>query len=870
MISWIEQRHSRLDDDLEKIMPQDFYRWRRFTLEDSPFDPAAAAAQYPPDLGLEPLHLCIDLAIDIAAQRAAGVVTHTIVARRAQMRALTLDAVDLAVTSVIDEDGRALTWRNDGKRLAIRWEAPFAIDEKRRVAIHYAVERPVSGLYFSQPSDAYPDMPWYAVTDHETERARHWLPCIDLPNVRTTLDIRLRADARFTILANGYLVEETAHGDGTKTACWRLDQRCPSYLLCFAVGEFVRADDGEFDDGEKRIPVAYFCSPLHTSDDLTRSFSRTKPMLAWMTRKFGLPFPYPKYYQWAAPGVSGAMENISLVSWDERYILDAALAAEWTWMLDAINVHEMAHSYFGDAVVCRDYAHAWLKESWATYIEQVYREDNHSQDDALYVYYEHATAYFEEADDKYRRPIVHRYFLSSWDMYDRHLYPGGACRLHTLRHELGDDIFWAGVRDYLAAYQERVVETDDFRLIMEKHSGRALGRFFDQWFHHPGYPDLKVNFEFDADVGRGVFTVEQKQVNAAEGIPTFHFQSAVAWWIDGEAHTAPIRVEQPHQVFMFPMAKMPEMTIFDPDAAVLHKLAFNPGDDLLHRQLVAGPTVLARIHAARELAATGRHANIQAILDAYTAEPFWGVRLEMAQCLETANSATAAAGFPALIAAERDPLVLPTLLRAAGAYQEAAVRDAILRRLEAGLSPLATQAAYEALGAQREDAPYDLLVAAARTPSINGVAQVGAMRGLAATRRAEAADVLLPLVRYGGSDYAARRFAVSALADLGKHVEKPTRTRIADALAAMLRDPVYQVAVAAARGLATMQATEAIPALEQFARGRAQQEAVVARRAADALRKTGAPAENAQQKQIQELRTQLRRLEEEVQRLRRE
>jgi aminopeptidase N len=176
------------------------------------------------------------------------------------------------------------------------------------------------------------------------------------------------------------------------------------------VGEFVRYDDGEFDDGEKRLPVAYFCSPLHAADDLRRSFGRTKPMLAWITKKLDRPFPYPKYYQWAAPGVSGAMENISLVSWDERYVLPAALAAEWTWLLDAVNIHEMSHSYFGDAVVCRDYAHAWLKESWATYIEQVYREENHGQNDALYVYYEHATAYFEEADDDYRRPIVHRHF----------------------------------------------------------------------------------------------------------------------------------------------------------------------------------------------------------------------------------------------------------------------------------------------------------------------------------------------------------------------------------------------------------------------------------------------------------------------------
>ena len=34
--------------------------------------------------------------------------------------------------------------------------------------------------------------------------------------------------------------------------------------------------------------------------------------------------------------------------------------------------------------------------------------------------------------------------------------------------------------------------------------------------------------------------------------------------------------------------------------------------------------------------------TLQAILDAYATEPFWGVRLEMAQALETANSAAAA------------------------------------------------------------------------------------------------------------------------------------------------------------------------------------------------------------------------------------
>jgi aminopeptidase N len=848
-------------------MPGYLLRAARNPLDGTPFDPARAEPQYPPDLGLEPRHLALDLSIDIAARRIDGTVTHTVVARRNQMQALPLNAVGLDVTAVTSADGAALAFRNDGERLTVRWPAPFSLGEERTFTIHYTVERPASGLYFAQPSAAYPDMPWYAVTDHETERARHWLPCIDLPNVRTTLDIRLRAEERFTILANGYLVEEVTHGDGTKTAHWRLDQPCPSYLLCFAVGEFVCADDGEFDDGEKRIPLAYFCSPLHTPDDLRRSFGRTRSMLAWMTAKLGQPFPYPKYFQWAAPGVSGAMENISLVSWDERFVLPEELAPEWTWLLDAVNVHEMAHSYFGDAVVCRDYAHAWLKESWATYIEQVYREEVGAEDEALYVYYEHAEAYFQEADEEYRRPIVQRAFDSSWDMYDRHLYPGGACRLHTLRHELGDDVFWTGVRDYLATYRNRVVETDDFRLTMEKHSGRALGRFFDQWFHRPGYPDLKVSFEFDADASRGVFTVEQKQVNATEGVPLFHFQCAVAWSIDGVMNSAPIVVDKPHQVFMIPMVQTPEMVIFDPDAAVLHKLSFNPGDDLLRRQLTQGPTVLTRIHAAKELAASGRYANIQAILDAYKTEPFWGVRCEMAVALQKANSAAAAAGLPDLLSLEQHPLVLPVLLHCAGAYIEAPVRAALMQRLEEGLAPVATQAAYEALGAQRENAPYDLLAAAAQTPSTNGIAQVGAIRGLAATRRVEAVDLLLSFVCEGGSSYAVRYFAVMAVAGLGQHVEKPVRARIVDTLVALLRDPIYQVAMAAVRGLKMMQATEAIAALEQFARSRVHQEAVVARRAADTLRKSPHSAEGVQQKQLQELRDQLRRLEEEMQRM---
>ena len=144
---------------------------------------------------------------------------------------------------------------------------------------------------------------------------------------------------------------ETEHDDGTKTAHWKLEQLCPSYLICIAVGDFTHADDGAFEDGDKSIGLAYFCSREHSAEDLLRTFGRTKAKMTWMTAKFDMPFPYPKYYQYALPGVSGAMENISLVSWTDQAVMDETLAQERQFRIDQTNVHEMSHSYFGDAVV---------------------------------------------------------------------------------------------------------------------------------------------------------------------------------------------------------------------------------------------------------------------------------------------------------------------------------------------------------------------------------------------------------------------------------------------------------------------------------------------------------------------------------------
>ena len=74
-------------------------------------------------------------------------------------------------------------------------------------------------------------------------------------------------------------------------------------------------------------------------------------MLEWLPKKVGVPFPFPKYDQIAVPAIRGAMENISLVTWGHLHLVDDKMALERQHLFNLVNIHEMAHSYFGDALV---------------------------------------------------------------------------------------------------------------------------------------------------------------------------------------------------------------------------------------------------------------------------------------------------------------------------------------------------------------------------------------------------------------------------------------------------------------------------------------------------------------------------------------
>ena len=277
------------------------------------------AAHYPPDLSIEPTHLDIDLRVDVDAQAIEGTVTHTLKVRSG-------GRMCVGAARRRSRGRRGARPRGSRGRVAPRRRGPLADMARGLKPWHTASgrhrlrgDRPARGALTSVARPSITPAPRWACTDHETERARHWLPCVDLPQVRCRLDFHLRADADFDILANGRLVDEEEHGDGTKTAHWRLEWPCPSYITCFALGEFTALEDGEL----RGLPIAYYASSQCTPDHLIAHLrAHWRDALLADGEARSSPSRSRSIISSRCRGIGGAMENISLVSWDEIFVLD--------------------------------------------------------------------------------------------------------------------------------------------------------------------------------------------------------------------------------------------------------------------------------------------------------------------------------------------------------------------------------------------------------------------------------------------------------------------------------------------------------------------------------------------------------------------
>lgn len=731
-----------------------------------------------------------------------------------------LDLDEVTVDGVTDANGKALPFTLADGKLAIR-DAQLPGE----VLVRWRGENPRRGLYFTGPAPFAPERPAMAWTQCQDEDAHFFFPCHDQPGLKHGWRIHLDAPEVYTLVSNGRLVEEHV-AQGRRHTTWEQAEPMPAYLFTAVAARLER-----FEAAGGPVPVAFYVPEGEADlDDVLRAMGKTPLMIEAFARRLGVAFPWPRYDQVVVHDfVFGGMENVACTLMTDVLLVDERTTLEWD--PDGLVSHELAHQWFGDLLTCQDWSQAWLNESWATFMETIWWEEDRSPADVIWYRWEQAQGYLAEDAGRYRRPIVSYQFREPIDVFDRHLYEKGACVLATMRAELGEDAFWAGARDYLTAHAHGVVHTRDFQRAMERASGQILDGFFDQWIHGAGHPALEVKLGEEA----GLVTVSVKQTQSgAQTAEAFHFGlRLILVGEDGAERAVKLPVRERDRTWAIPVEGKIRAVRVDPNFEVLATIALSGPTPWMEALLVDASPVLA-LRAARGLLETGSVAGFRAAVGALRAHPHHGVRGAIAEAVGKRGGADARDALLAAFATEADPRAARMIAGALGGFREAVVADALLAKLAAGADTTwhLLGGVLLALGKTRDPRALPALRAHLRTESWASVVPQRALAGLAATRDAAVLDDLLAATAPDRADRE-RAAAAAALAELGDKVEA-VRDRAAERLSELAVDGGFRVSYAAVQALGALKHPPTAALLQRLHRsapdGRVQRAAFEAQR----------------------------------------
>src|SRR2546425_4822977 len=276
-------------------------------------------------------------------------------------------------------------------------------------------------------------------------------------------------------------------------------------------------------------------------------------------------------------------------------------------------------------------------------------------------------------------------FVEPSDMFDRHTYEKGANVLHMMRNELGDDLWWKAIRQYMKKFAGQNVETNDFKEAIEEATGRNLDVFFDQWLYHAGHPEFEVAWSWDESAKQVELRVKQTQ-EGKDPVPLFRVSTSVELAGPDRIQKESIRIEKADQEFRFDAPRRPRAVLFDPDDAILKKVTFKKPRDELLWQLANAVLTWPRIEACRDLGKlVGDPKAIEGLEAALKKDKFWAVRRGAAVALGEIGTAAAR---DALLggAKDKDSRVRRGVYRALGNFrkEEGGVKTARKRNREEG------------------------------------------------------------------------------------------------------------------------------------------------------------------------------------------
>jgi aminopeptidase N len=318
--------------------------------------------------------------------------------------------------------------------------------------------------------------------------AQRVFACFDQPDLKAPFTFTVTAPQDWTVLTN------TA-GEQVSPGRWQFERSAPlaTYFVAVAAGPYSGVHDSH--DG---IDLGlYSRQSMRPYLDPDRLLATTKQGLDHYHRLLGIRYPFGKYDQGMVPEFNaGAMENPGLVTFrDERYLRRGTTTQADREELAGVQLHEMAHMWFGDLVTMRWWDDLWLNESFADYMAHRALVEATEHELAWTTFAVRRKTWGYHAD---QLSTTHPVATDADDTaealgnFDGISYAKGASALRQLAAWVGDDAFVAGLRAHLRAHQFGNATLADFVQAVADASGRDVATWANRWLRTAGVSTLAV------------------------------------------------------------------------------------------------------------------------------------------------------------------------------------------------------------------------------------------------------------------------------------------------------------------------------------------------------------------------------------------
>lgn len=406
---------------------------------------------------------------------------------------------------------------------------------------------PADGLIFSR--NKFGNRTIFA--DHWPNRAHNWLPCKDHISDKAAVDFIVTAPSHYQVISNGVKIEDRLTGADQRLTHWKEDVPLPMKVAVIGLADFAVDRVGD----TMGIPLSSWVFPEQKEKGFY-DYAQAKDILPWYITHIG-PFSYLKLANVQSKTIFGGMENAGAIFYSENSVTGTRRSED-------LLAHEIAHQWFGDAVTETDWPHLWLSEGFATEMTNLYLESKYGRDTLVKRL---------SADRKQVLAFVLKKKLPVIDttesghlmaLLNQNSYQKGGWVLHMLRMQLGDGIFWKGIRTWYADYRGKNASTTDFRNVMEQVSGKDLHGFFDQWLYTPENPTLEINWSYNEQAKEVFVTLTQKSERA--------FSFPLELELSGGAINHMVQlvdVNKKQHTYNIPVTGKPAKVSADPDCKLL-------------------------------------------------------------------------------------------------------------------------------------------------------------------------------------------------------------------------------------------------------------------------------------------------------------